>query len=199
MREKKSQAMRTTTKSEPTTKPDLPAKDTMPKWLVIDDSNRKFIEKLMELKASWNFHTLLIIWNTGTGKTHVVKSIFHDRYFINEQEFKQKLTAWQLVLRPNSELTCKIEMYPLEALLKKPNAIYDDLGIAEPTAAYLEKMLFRLDRVDKDKKTIITTNLSLEQIEKRDARISSRILKDCKVIELKWPDRRKQNVQFVEL
>jgi DNA replication protein DnaC len=62
--------------------------------------------------------------------------------------------------------------------------IYDDLGVAEPTAAYLEKMLFWLDSVDKDKKTIITTNLSLEQIKKKDGRIYSRILKNCKVIEL---------------
>ena len=93
--------------------------------------------------------------------------------------------AGQLLLKKPEERACDIKMYPLEALVKKDYVIYDDLGVAEPTAAYLEKMLFRLDRVDQDKKTIITTNLSLQQIEARDARISSRILKDCKVIELK--------------
>lgn len=46
----------------------------------------------------------------------------------------------------------------------------------------LAPLAFVDDGIDKSGTLL---NLSLEQIEKRDARISSRILKDCKVIELK--------------
>lgn len=79
-------------------------------------------------------------------------------------------------------MTCDIAKYSLEALYKKPNVIYDDRGVADirpPTF----KMLYRLERVDRDKRTIIT-NLSMKQITKRDARVAFRIFKECIVIEL---------------
>lgn len=62
--------------------------------------------------------------------------------------------------------------------------VYDDYGTAEITEAYIDKFMYWLDeRVNNpNKQTIITSNLTLEEIEKREKRISSRMLFNAKVI-----------------
>lgn len=85
-------------------------------------------------------------------------------------------------------------LFPMEALKKKKCVIYDDYWVAKITEAYIEKMLFRLDRVDvDDMKTIITTNLSIDEIKKRDQRLYSRMMKNAQILIITWPDRRLSN------
>ena len=85
-------------------------------------------------------------------------------------------------------------MFPLEALLKKQGIIYDDYGVSEPTVAYNEKMMYRLDRVDhQGKQTIITTNMSVKDMKLRDERIRSRIMQNCMILEIQGKDRRVKN------
>ena len=200
MRERKSQAMLTTTKTTETrTKDDLQSVDLLLEWLVVDDKNKKFINELLTLRQSGEYQNILIMWKTGVWKTFVAKRIFDKSYFMDEQTFKQLLVAQQLTVRPQSEITTSLDYFPLDALLKKSEVLYDDFWIAEPTPAYIEKCLYFLKRVDDPKKkTIFTTNLSMEQIEKRDARIASRIMKNCKVIYVSGDDRRISDIQFIK-
>ena len=165
----------------------------------IDDENKELIEAILSRKDS-DYSTLIVSWWVGTWKTFLSKAIFPDYYFISEQNMKQRLVSWQLVLRSPKEIECDIRLYPLEALYKLPWVIYDDFGCSEPTEAYIEKMLFRLQRMEsKNRKTIITTNLSLQDMKKRDERIYSRMMQNTMVILSKGRDRRLSNTKVVKL
>lgn len=73
-----------------------------------------------------------------------------------------------------------------------PFFIFDDLGAEKTTDWVLQTLYTVLDRRYRDmKRTIFTSNLSLDQISlKLNDRIASRIAGMCKVIELKGEDKR---------
>jgi DNA replication protein DnaC len=73
----------------------------------------------------------------------------------------------------------------LEALSKFPIIVYDDYGTADLTSAYIEKMLYWINRrLEKGLKTIITTNLTFKQFEERERRIASRLLENSVLLEM---------------
>lgn len=158
----------------------------------------KLIDKLKEIHASWDFRTILILGGVGVGKTYAVKSVFKDAYFINEPTFKQQLSSGTLKLCPPEDWASR-NAFTLENLVRKQLVVYDDYGTAEITEAYIDKFMYWLDeRVNNpNKQTIITSNLTLEEIEKREKRISSRMLFNAKVITVTWPDMREKKTTFI--
>lgn len=147
-----------------------------------------------------------LLWgSTGCGKTHLEvammrqlilnakKPLYAD--YADETPTGIFITVPELLLEirgtynnPNKSETAIVDKYsnvPLLAL--------DDLG-AEKTTEWSESTLYIIiDRRNRDEMmTIVTSNLSLAEIEKHlGARIASR-LSDMKVINLKLPDYRKK-------
>jgi len=158
--------------------------------------------------------SIMLCGKTGCGKTHLAVAML--RYFITTTQIELPLNSmweWEagrfsgdsgmrflsvpellLEIRASfakdSETSEKaiIEKYADIALL-----ILDDLG-AEKTTEWVESTLYLvIDRRNRwNKWTIITSNLTLEEIEQHlGARIASR-LSDMKVVNIKLPDYRKK-------
>lgn len=170
-----------------------------PSWMMIDDDNTKIISTIKRRKDS-DYTALILSWGVGVGKTYLSKNLFPDYYFVPEVYFKQLNVAWQLRLRSPDEYKTSMRDYPLEWLMKLEWVIYDDYWSAEKSEAYIEKMLFRLQRIDKsNRRTIITTNLTPEEMKDRDERIYSRMMQNAVVLVLWWPDRRIQRTKIVNV
>ena len=135
--------------------------------------------------------------NPGTGKTHLAWA-----YYINERlkNGKQKpvfstFGGLQLKLRKSMDGGVSSEEEIIQDFSKKKMVILDDFGglRAGGTSDYSLSMVFEIlnNRYSWVRQTIITGNKNLEEIESDfDARIASRIVGMCRVIELKGEDRR---------
>lgn len=169
--------------------------------LIVDKDNEKIIEKLKEIKKENNFKTLILFWGVGVWKTFLVKNIFADhKYFIDEPEFKQQIVSGGARLRTPEEWGSWINTFPLEALAKYDFIIYDDYWTADLSPAYIEKMLYWINRrTEKGYKTIITTNLSYKEFEAREKRIASRLTERALLLEISGPDRRKKETLVVKV
>jgi DNA replication protein DnaC len=168
--------------------------------ILIDDENKKAVEELQKLKQTGEFKTLIIFWGVGVGKTFLVKNIFNNfDYFIDEPEFKQQIVSGGARLRNPDEWGAWLKTFPLEALAKFWNVIYDDYGTADLSPAYIEKMLYWINRrIDKGLKTIITTNLTFKQFEEREKRIASRLMENGVLMEMSGKDRRKKETKIIK-
>lgn len=152
------------------------------------------------LEKDWQ--TLIIFGGVGVGKTYLVRNYTPDiDYFIDEPTFKQHLTAGNMKLASPEIYWAAKYQFPLECLIKKKLIVYDDIGCSGHTTAYIEKMLFRVNkRKDRWLKTIITTNLTPQEFETTyEKRIASRLLENSISILLKWEDLRKKTSLFIEI
>lgn len=168
----------------------------------IDEFNGHLVEALKELKET-SFRNILIIWWVWVGKTTIVSQIFPDFFFMSEAKWKQHIVSgtWSLMPAEMNRSTFNVTNHPLEALSRFENVFYDDVGVADLSPAYIEKTLYWLDERrkpfwDRNKKTIFTTNLTLEELRWREERIASRILDHCHVFILDGPDRRQESTIY---
>ena len=71
-------------------------------------------------------------------------------------------------------------------LSRVPTVIYDDIGTVELSEAYIEKTLYWLNERAKspNKRTVFTTNLTLEELKNREKRIFSRIIENAAIIQV---------------
>lgn len=150
--------------------------------------------------------SLLFIGKTGCGKTHLAVATL--REIVRRQNVRTFafITTPELLLEIRSAFDGKkrqteedgdyvqetesdvLDKYSYCELL-----ILDDLGAEKATPYAIQSLYLLIDRRNRDlRPTIITTNLSLEEIETTiGARIASR-LSDMKVIKLNLPDYRKK-------
>lgn len=140
---------------------------------------------------------LLFTGNCGSGKTHMATAILRelvkkdktDIYFINTPKL-------MLELRNSFKNNCYENEYSIISKYTSTGLlVLDDLG-AEKSSEYVISSLYILidQRIQQKKSTIITTNLSLEQIEKEfGSRIASR-LASFKVWKFDMPDYRKKRI-----
>lgn len=167
--------------------------------MIIDEINKKAVEELQKIKIENNFKTLILFGGLGVWKTFLCKNIFEYDYFIDEAEFKQQIVSWWARLKSPEEWSSNIQTFPLEALAKLQTVIYDDYWTADLTPAYIEKMLYWINRrLEKWLKTIITTNLTFTQFEERERRIASRFLQNAILIEMTGKDRRKKETIIIK-
>lgn len=166
--------------------------------------NKKLITECEKYKEGG----LVLAGNTGCGKTHlavaalremikadIIKETKLDRYgdFLPGAEM---ITVPDLLLKirssfkENSEAT---EEQIINHFSKIPVLILDDLGSEKTTEYAISTLYIIIDRRDREGlSTIITTNLTLGEIEKKlDARIASR-LSGMKTIKINMPDYRKK-------
>lgn len=145
---------------------------------------------------------VLLTGQTGCGKTHLAVSMMREFIVKSTVKFDDGtavffITVPELLLEirqsfnnPNTSEGSVVEKYS-----RAPFLILDDLG-AEKTTEWAESTLYLIiDRRNRNMKwTIVTTNLSLKEIENNlGARIASR-LSDMKIINIKLPDYRKKRV-----
>lgn len=168
------------------------------------------IAKQACLEAAKTIQSVLLSGSTGCGKTHLAVSILRHKITDSGQVFHSMIdyparnkvkavfiTVPELLLqirasynRQNSGMTEEeiVDEYGSVSLL-----ILDDLGSEKPSEWAESTLYLIIDRRNRENRwTIVTTNLTLEEIEARmGARIASR-LSDMKVIRLKLPDYRKK-------
>ncbi len=137
---------------------------------------------------------LVLIGNTGSGKTHLAVSVLREWVRVGKEA--QFITAPELLMeiresyraesyRDESEI---IDRYGAVGML-----VLDDLGAEKTTDWSVDRLYLIIDRRYRDAlPTVVTTNLSLEQIEKQlSPRIASR-LSGMRVVTVKLPDWRKK-------
>ena len=147
---------------------------------------------------------ILLCGKTGCGKTHLAVSLMRRKVEVAPKPFDdyRRLSAIFVTV---PELLFEIrqtfgkdgvvdsERNIVDKYSEVPLLVLDDLG-AEKTTEWAESTLYLIiDRRNRDEKwTIVTSNLTLPEIEQSlGARIASR-LSDMKVINIKLPDYRKK-------
>lgn len=165
--------------------------------IIQDSQNKNHIQKLLDIKDDNKWLNLIIIWDVGVGKTFLATNLLPHDLFVSELKFKVELTTWNLRLAKPEEYHSK-NSFLLEQMIRKNTIIYDDYWTCALTTVYVERMIFWIDeRMKKRKRTIFTTNLSRENFENREKRISSRMLQDSIIMIMTWIDRRKSNIRIM--
>lgn len=137
--------------------------------------------------------SIYIYGKTGCGKTHLAVACIMGG-LIESGEF---ITVPELLLKIRSSFSDKSAWTEEEIINQYSNTgllVLDDLGAEKTTEYSITTLYLIIDRRNRNnRKTIITSNLSPEEIEEKlDARIASRIA-DMKVVNLsKLPDYRKR-------
>jgi DNA replication protein DnaC len=135
--------------------------------------------------------SVVIMGNTGCGKTHLAVAMMFDAdsdsLFTTAPELLLEIRESFRDSSPQSEreIVDRYSRYPLLVL--------DDLGAEKSTEWSITTLFLIIDRRIRDcRKTIITTNLTMEQIEQVfGARVASR-LSAMRVIRIGMPDYRKK-------
>lgn len=134
--------------------------------------NPEAIQKMYEKLQSWcegleksKYKNLLLCGDTGVGKTYLVESICNN--LIQKNNVVNYYTAFalnDLFLKYRSSFY-EDRVGVLDGVLESDVLIIDDLG-SEPNMKNTEEYFYLLfnERLSKNKSTIITTNLSLEQL-----------------------------------
>ena len=150
--------------------------------------------------------SILFTGKTGCGKTHLAvaivrelvnRSAVYDVKFITAPELLLEIRA---TFRPSAHkyddggrCEADTEQDILDKYSKCELLVLDDLGAEKVSDFTIQSLYLVIDRRNRDlRPTIVTTNLSLEEIETQiDARMASR-LADMKVVKLTMPDYRKK-------
>jgi len=152
--------------------------------------------------------SLLLIGICGCGKTHIVVAVMRElvkqNVSISRMEFKPARKLLQEIKASyDNKIISESEVSILQRYGSKPLLILDDFGFDETPSDWQVNILYSLldERINQSVKTIITTNLSLEEIEdKFGSRIASRLSGFINLKIKNMPDYRKQKIkQFVEI
>lgn len=150
--------------------------------------------------------SLLFTGTTGSGKTHLAVAIIREiekrmlLYNICFTTAPELLLEIRATFRPSEKSyndfgrsEAQTESDVLNKYSECELLILDDLGAEKVSDFTIQSLYLIIDRRNRElRPTIVTTNLSLEEIEEKiDARMASR-LADMKVIKLNMPDYRKK-------
>lgn len=145
-----------------------------------------------DLKAlSVGPESVLLSGSTGCGKTHLAVAMMQECQ-ASQQVFT---TVPELLLEIRSAFNGgrESEAEIIRRYSVAPLLVLDDLGAEQDTAYAITTLYLIIDRRNReDRKTIITTNLKMEEIEAAmGARIASR-LSEMRIIGIGMPDYRKR-------
>ncbi len=152
-------------------------------------SNEKLVKDLQGIEGS-----IVLIGKTGSGKTHLAISIFREAK-VSDSRNGYFITVPELLLKIRSAFTpgsTETEEDLIKRFAGYEILVLDDLGAEKTTEWSITTLYLILDRRSREmKRTIVTTNLTLQDIEKTlGARIASR-LAEMRVIKLNMQDYRK--------
>ena len=175
------------------------------------------MEKIQQFIQNFTFDkNVIFVWNPWVWKTHIMKALYKKiqnnktalhKYWIDDGEFREKITSWLMFLRKEQDYACSITGFPLEMLVRSEVIFFDDLWASENISeAQKTKLKFILDQ--REKKwliTIFSTNLAPVEIEKLYwKRIKSRIYnwkhpKGLQIVTIPWEDKRRENIDQIQL
>ncbi len=152
-------------------------------------SNEKLVKDLRGIEGS-----IVLIGKTGSGKTHLAISIFREAK-VSDARNGYFITVPELLLKIRSAFTpgsTETEEDLIKRFAGYEILVLDDLGAEKTTEWSITTLYLILDRRNREmKRTIVTTNLTLQDIENTlGARIASR-LAEMRVIKLNMQDYRK--------
>lgn len=140
---------------------------------------------------------LTLVGSSGVGKTHLANKIREwfrlnllGRQFVPKENVVRchdyRFRTWQKAMGQIYDGNYGI----VEALSEESLAIIDDIGAEHDPRKFGVSKLLEILNARRDKWTVMTSNLTLEQIhEHLDARLASRLIRDgSKVIEINCPD-----------
>lgn len=153
------------------------------------EGNEKLKDRLKELLKTQD--SLILRGNTGSGKTHLAAAIFKEK-----PDYSNKfISIPQLLLKIRSSFNGngETEEEIINKYTEAPLLVLDDLGAEKITEYSITTLYLIIDRrVNECKKTIITTNLSQQEIEEAlGSRIASRFAGMVN-IKIAMPDYRKK-------
>jgi len=158
--------------------------------------------KLEDFPDKLNSEQSVYFWSSepGTGKTHLAWAFYiQERLRSSKQRpIFSTFGALQLRLRASMDKSQESEEEIIKEFSTRKLVILDDLGGLRVGNAsdYSTSMIFEIlnNRYSWKRQTIITSNKSPQEIaDNFDARIASRIVGMCELIELKGEDRRLAN------
>ena len=166
---------------------------------IFQNISNKYSPKIEEVSNS-----LFITGGFGTGKTYLAVGIL--KYYINQlpcinfvEPFKNVpifITVPELLMKIRNCFSLnECEETIIDKYSNSPLLILDDLGAEKTTEWVLQTLYIILNnRYSNLKRTIITSNLSLDELrDKIGDRIASRIAGMCKIVKLTGCDRRVTN------
>jgi DNA replication protein DnaC len=125
---------------------------------------------------------ITLLGNCGTGKTHVARALWYfarARLDFSRTEYVPAPTYWPKFLQ---ELKAG-ESYPRRTDMQRwPLLFLDDVGAERDPNGFAADELNTLLGCRMGRWTIITANLTLEQLAKIDTRISSRVIRDHNIL-----------------
>lgn len=161
------------------------------------ENGRAAVQACFDFLKSFPSSSLLFSGNPGSGKTHLACAIYSG--LIEQEKVKSSscafITAPEFLLEIRREFN--IEKGDEGRIIGKYSdldlLILDDLGSEKSTEFAIQALYILIDRrIRNMKPTVVTTNLSMEQIEEKlNERIASR-LSSMSVIKLNLPDHRKK-------
>ena len=130
------------------------------------------MDKKEEFIKNFQFDTSIIFyWKPWRGKTHIMKALYKklpenvgalNKYWIDDGQFRENITSWNMTLKPTDAVWQSILNYPLEMTSKVKVLFFDDLGSSENISeAQKTKLKYILD--EREKKGLInifSTNLT---------------------------------------
>lgn len=171
--------------------------------------NKKQSDFLINYKFK---ESLLLIWSVWVWKSFLMEKLekkilnwkyrnnsWIDCYWIDDWEFREKITSWQMTLKP-IESSSSITSFPLNMCIRAKVLFFDDLWSSENVSkAQITKFKYILDeRIKRNLPTIFSTNLNPWDLEELYwERIKSRLFLNTVVFEMKWEDKRKANTIFL--
>jgi hypothetical protein len=176
-------------------RPDLPLCGVDKRLLGYAFENFTGCDKLVKDLRGMYSESIVLRGTTGCGKTHLAVSIMREENTISSMAYFITVPDLLLLIRGSFRDGSggESEKDIVERFSRYDILVLDDLGAEKTSAFSVATLHIILDRrIRKEKRTIVTTNLSLDDIEKTlGARIASR-LAEMRVITINMPDYRKK-------
>lgn len=145
------------------------------------DSTARFAASINFTAPRW----LTLAGSSGVGKTHLARAVY--RQFMEQNRFELKYDATRGRIYGNTAIYCdwrsackQFAVFDLQDdLINEWFVVLDDIATENDRKGDVTAALERIIAGRKNKWTLITCNLSLQQIAERlDTRIASRMLRD---------------------
>lgn len=156
-------------------------------WSRLSTTSQQVLQRYAEaldshLAAGWG---LILTGAVGSGKTHVALGLAILTLGIGASAFVTTLGELLLSIRSSYQREVdRSEAELLEHVCTVELLVLDDLGIEKPTDWAKERLAYIVNRrYSTQRATLVTTNLALDELEKRwDGRVMSRLYGSCQAV-----------------
>ena len=156
-------------------------------WSRLSGTSQQVLQRYAEaidshLDSGWG---LILTGAVGSGKTHVALGLAILALGIGASAYVTTLGELLLSIRSSYQREVeRSEAELLEHVCTVELLVLDDLGIEKPTEWAKERLAYIVNRrYSQQRATLVTTNLALDELEKRwDGRVMSRLYGSCQAV-----------------